>query len=223
LIVFHGKVAPADPFARASILQRPAAIAYNLYTVNTMTTTTIATSTGSLTADDLWQLSNDGRRRELVNGAITMMAPAGGAHAAIAGALAVALGHYVKAKQLGIVLVAEPGFVLSRNPDTVRAPDAAFIAQSRVPAKGMPVKFIEFPPDIAVEVLSPSDAQIEVEDKIQQWLDAGTKLVWIVNPSRKTVTIHKAAADPRVLHETDTLSGEDVCPGFSVNIAEIFT
>jgi len=120
------------------------------------------------------------------------------------------------------VFAAETGFVLSRDPDTVRAPDVAFVSRQRIPASGIPDSYISAAPDLAVEVLSPDDRQVEVEEKIQQWLDAGTKAVWIVNPRRRTVTIHRAGADPRVLRESDTLPGDDVVPGFELKVAEIF-
>lgn len=151
-----------------------------------------------------------------------MVAPAGGGHGEIASTVCLLLATHVKARRLGKVVTAEAGFIIARNPDTVRAPDVAFIATKHVPVGGLPVGFIPFAPDIAVEVLSPSDAQLDVEEKIAQWLDAGTGLVWIVNPRGKTVTVHKAGRDPRVLRGNDTLSGEDVCPGFSTKVSELF-
>jgi len=176
----------------------------------------------SMTADDLWRMPDDGQRHELIRGELTMMTPAGGGHGEIAMRVAFALMTHVKAKQLGTVLAAETGFYIARDPDTVRAPDAAFIARQRVPAAGLPAGFIPFAPDIAVEVLSPSDSQLDVDEKIDQWLAAGTASVWVVNPRGKTVTVHRSGRDPRILREHDVLEGEEVCPGFAVNVAELF-
>lgn len=131
------------------------------------------------------------------------------------------LDSHVEKHALGVVLAAETGFIISRNPDTVRAPNAAFIAQARLLKEGLPQSFIPFAPDLAIEVLSPGDSQIDTEEKIQQWLNAGTTLVWVVNPRGRTVTIHKQNSDPRVLRESDTLCGENVCPGFALKVADI--
>jgi Uma2 family endonuclease len=126
------------------------------------------------------------------------------------------------AKRLGELLVAEPGFVIERDPDTVRVPDVAFVSKSRIPPGGLPKAFAPFAPDIAVEVLSPGDTQVEVEDKVEQWLDGGTAMVWVVNPRGRRVTVHRKGRDPRILRENDTLDGDDVCPGFSVRVGELF-
>lgn len=182
-----------------------------------MTTTSAIT-----TADELWRMADDGQRHELIRGELTMMAPAGGGHGEAAMTIGALLTVHVKQRSLGTAVAAETGFILSRNPDTVRAPDAAFIRRARVPAQGLPAGYIPFAPDIAVEVLSPSDTQIEVEEKVEQWLAAGTALVWVVNPRSKTVTVHRAGRDPRVLRENATLEGEDVCPGFAVKVADVF-
>lgn len=176
----------------------------------------------TMTADDLWRLPSDGQRHELVRGELRTMAPAGGGHGAVAMRLGSRLCVHVERERLGVVLAAETGFFIQRNPDTVRAPDVAFIAQDRIPAGGVPVKFIPFAPDLAVEVVSPGDTLVEVEEKVQDWLDAGTKLVWVVNSKRRTVTIHRASADLRVLRENDSLNGEDVVPGFSMRVGELF-
>ena len=183
-----------------------------------MTTQTKVT----MTADDLWRMPDDGQRHELVRGELTVMTPAGGGHGKIAMKLGRLLGTHVEARQLGEVVAAETGFLIARNPDTVRAPDAAFISKEHVPPDGLPEGFIPFAPDIAVEVLSPSDSQLDVEEKIEEWLKAGAALVWVVNPRGRTVTVHRSARDPRVLRGNDVLDGEDVCPGFSVKVAELF-
>jgi Uma2 family endonuclease len=175
-----------------------------------------------MTADDLWRLPDDGLRHELVRGELTVMTPAGGSHGRIAMKLGRLLGTHVEARQLGEVVAAETGFLIARDPDTVRAPDAAFISKDRVPAGGLPEGYVPLAPDIAVEVLSPSDTHLNVEEKIDQWLQAGAALVWVVNPRGRTVTVHRTGHDPRILREKDVLTGEDVCPGFSVRVADLF-
>jgi Uma2 family endonuclease len=182
-----------------------------------MTTTQL-----TMTADDLWRRPDDGLRHELVRGELTVMTPAGVEHGILAGRITILLGAHVKAKRLGEVLTAEAGFLITRNPDTVRAPDVAFVAKEHFPAAGLPKGFAPFPPDIAVEVLSPGDAQVDVEEKTEQWLQAGAAMVWIVNPRARTVTVHRKGRDPRVLRENDVLNGEEVCPGFSVRVGEFF-
>ena len=176
-----------------------------------------------MTAEQFWLLPDNGQRRELVKGEVAMVAPAGGGHGQVAMQLSWRLAAHVETRKLGKVLAAETGFVLSRNPDTVRAPDCAFISSERMPAGGLPQTFIPFAPDLAVEVLSPNDTQMEIEEKVQEWLDAGTKLVWVLNPRRKTLVVHRPDANPQVLRESDTLMGEDVVDGFSVPVAQIFT
>jgi len=123
---------------------------------------------------------------------------------------------------LGIVFAAETGFLLTRQPDTVRAPDIAFIAQQRVPKTGVWQGFIPLAPDLAVEVVSPSDRVYEVDEKVQDWLDNGTRLVWVVNPRTRTVTVNRAGSQPKILTASDELTGDDVVPGFTCPVREIF-
>jgi Uma2 family endonuclease len=182
-----------------------------------MTTTQL-----TMTADDLWRRPDDGLRHELIRGELTSMPLAGGRHGEIAMSVGSMLLTHVRSRQLGEVLAGGTGFIVARHPDTVRAPDAAFISKERVPAGGLPEGFVPLAPDIAVEVLSPGDAQVEVDDKTEQWRKAGAAMVWVVNPRGRTVTVHRSGRDPRVLRENDVLVGEEVCPGFSVAVAELF-
>jgi len=175
-----------------------------------------------MTAEDLWNLPDDGNRSELIRGELRTMAPAGFEHGDIGSEIVSRLRQHAKAHGLGTVVGADTGFVLARDPDTVRSPDAAFVNQGRVGAVGVTKKFFPGAPDLAVEVVSPSDTLIEVEEKVNEWLSAGTRIVWVVNPKRRTVTIHKAGPQVQVLAETDPLSGEDVVPGFACGVGELF-
>jgi Uma2 family endonuclease len=123
---------------------------------------------------------------------------------------------------LGAVYAAETGFKLSSNPDTVRAPDIAFISKPRVEQVGDTAGYWPGAPDLAVEVLSPDDRVSEVEEKVSEWLSAGSQQVWVVSPKLRTVTIYTSLTDIVMLTEKDTLKGGGVVPGFEISIAEIF-
>jgi Uma2 family endonuclease len=179
------------------------------------------TSPRLLTADDLWRMPGD-QRRELVRGELRMRAPAGYEHGLVVMRLSRLLANHVQAAGLGDVLGAETGFRLLRHPDTVRAPDLAFVRRARVPSE-RPLAYWIGAPDLAVEVVSPSDALEQIEEKIDDYLAAGTSAVWVVNPRRRSVTIHRAGQNPVVLRQTDTLDGGDLVPGFVCRVAELFS
>lgn len=179
-------------------------------------------ATNSFSADDLWALPHDGMRHELVKGELRTMAPSSFEHGGIIINLSIPLGQFVKVKKLGVVAGAETGFIISRNPDTVRAPDIAFVRAERIPASGSPKNFFPGPPDLAVEVLSPSDTLFEVEEKVEDWLTVGTVAVWVVNPRKRTVTIYTAAQAPRTLAESEMLRGDELIPGFEFPVKDIF-
>lgn len=182
----------------------------------------MTTTTRLMTADELWRMPSDGNRHELVEGELRTMAPAGGEHGAVVMDLAAPVAQFVKANKLGRTFGAETGFIVARNPDTVRAPDFAFISQQRIPPAGIPKKFVPIAPDLVVEVVSPSDTLYELDEKVEQWLAAGTKLVWVANPRRKTIAVHRLGQPVRVLTTADALQGEDVLPGFSMPVNEAF-
>ena len=131
-------------------------------------------------------------------------------------------GSVVKAHDLGIVYAAETGFRLATDPDTVRAPDVAFVSRERVEAVGEVEGYWPEAPDLAVEVISPNDSYVEVEEKILDWLEAGTKMVLAVNPRRRAVTLYRSQSDITILTGTDVLDGGDVVPGFQLTLREIF-
>jgi len=182
---------------------------------------TMTTSTPLLTADDLWRMPNN-ERRELVRGELRTMAPAGFDHGAIISNIHYLLTAHVKTNKLGVVLGAETGFLLSSSPDTVRAPDVAFVTASRVPGAGRPAGYFPGAPDLAAEVVSPRDTVEEVEDKVDEYISAGARLVWVINPKRRSVTIYQPDANPIVLRDGDALDGAGVVPGFRCAVSEIF-
>jgi Uma2 family endonuclease len=175
-----------------------------------------------MTADDLWRLPQDGLRHELVRGELRTMPPAGFDHGVRIVKLTVPLAQHVDGHGLGVVVGADTGFVLARDPDTVRAPDIAFVRQERIPGTGHPRGFWDGAPDLAVEVISPSDTYSEVEEKVDDWLAAGTRMVWVINPRRRTVTVYRSRTAIAILGASDVLDGQDVLPGFSCPVGDIF-
>lgn len=175
------------------------------------------------TADELLAIPRDGMRRELIEGELIEMQPAGFFHGVTGNYLGAELGIYVRQHDLGVVTLAETGFKVATNPDTVLAPDVGFVAKSRLPDDiSTLVGFFPGAPNLAVEVVSPGDTYGEVESKVARYLDAGTHLIWIVRPRQKRVEVHRADGTSELFSLSDTLSGENVVPGFELAIARIF-
>lgn len=175
-----------------------------------------------ITADELLHMPGDGNRYELVKGELIRMAPAGGEHGATVMNIGAPLYMHVKKNALGIVLGAETGFKLTSDPDTVRAPDVAFIHRDRIPESGIPKGYWPGAPDLAVEVISPGDTYSEVEDKVNEWLDAGTRIVIVANPRNRTLKVYRSRTDVTVLTEFDVLECGDVVLGFACKVSELF-
>ena len=150
------------------------------------------------------------------------MSPAGFEHGAIVAALTVLLGQYIKANQLGMICGAETGFKIASDPDTVLAPDFAFVRRDRAEQVGKTKKFWPGAPDLAVEVLSPGDSIRKTNEKANEWSEAGASMVLVVNPKRQTLTVFRPSADPQTLAEKDVLEGQDVVPGFRCAVSEVF-
>ncbi|HMA35689.1 MAG TPA: Uma2 family endonuclease [Chloroflexia bacterium] len=182
----------------------------------------MALQTQTITAADLERMPDDGARYELVRGELRKMAPAGHNHGRIAMNLAGPLFHYVKLHNLGIVFAAETGFLLGRQPDTVRAPDVAFIGRERAAAIRMEDGFWPGAPDLAVEVISPGDLYTDVEEKVFDWLEAGTQMVLVINPRKHLVTVYRSLTELTVLAENDTIDGGMVVPGWTMPVRELF-
>jgi len=182
----------------------------------------MSTQVQLMTADELLALPRGEFRYELVNGELKKMSPAGHNHGKVIIQLTVPIAQHVRESNLGAIYAAETGFQISWNPDTVLAPDIAFVRRQRVEQVTETSGYFPGPPDLAVEVLSPSDRVGEVEEKVAKWLLAGTEQVWVVSPKSRTVLVHRSATDIVVLTEKDTLEGGEVLRGFRLPIAEIF-
>jgi Uma2 family endonuclease len=176
-----------------------------------------------LTPDDLLQLPDDEVRRELVNGEIVEMPLANLLHGKLALRVGRLLGNHVEIHSGGEVVL-NVGFILEvpGDPDRVRGPDVAFISAVRLPQPERAEKFYDGAPDLAVEVLSPSEKSADVQQKVRDYLDAGARLVWVIAPQSRTATVYRPDGSARWLRERDALEGEDVLPGLSIPLAQIF-
>ncbi len=174
-----------------------------------------------MTAEELFALGEN-RPGELVRGELREMAPPGAEHGAVAARLGWRLARYVEENDLGVVLIGDAGFQLASDPDTVRGPDIAFIRRDRIPATGLPRGYWPGAPDLAVEIVSPSDRYEEVEERVADYLAAGAQIVWVVSPGLRTVTVRRSNTPPVLLSEADVLEVEDLLPGFRIRVGEIF-
>jgi Uma2 family endonuclease len=150
------------------------------------------------------------------------MEPAGAEHGRIAINITLPLGQYIVDHQLGRVYAAETGFKISSNPDTVRTSDAAFISNEQLDRIGSPKGYWPGAPDLAVEVVSPNDRYEEVMDKVLEWLEAGCRMVIVVNPRIRNVNVYRSLEEIVILTEADILDGGDVVPGWSMPVRNIF-
>jgi Uma2 family endonuclease len=176
-----------------------------------------------MTAEELLQLPRGKQRYELAKGELRTMSPAGSAHGAVTPRLSTLLDQYVSANGLGLVFGAETGFLIEQNPDTVRGPDVAFVQQPRIPVDGPPDGYWPGAPDLAVEVVSPGDTVRDVDEKVVEWLNAGSQTVWVVRPRQKTLTVHRVDEEPATLAGSDILEGRELLPGFRCQVADIFS
>ncbi|MBI4612471.1 MAG: Uma2 family endonuclease [Planctomycetes bacterium] len=172
-----------------------------------------------LTADEFFDLEDDGRSLELVNGEVVEMTDGGGLHGYVGKSVYNALDDFVRAHALGVVPLSGTGFRLA--PGTVRKPDAGFVPASQW-IDPPPVKWLPYAPALAVEIVSPSDRMAEVEAKAQEYLDAGTREVWVVSPFSKTVQVWRAGGSVLLLKGDDRLESPELLPGFSARVGDFF-
>ena len=173
-----------------------------------------------MTAEELLYTHAPNKRTELVRGRLIVHEPPGGRHGYVAANLAFRLSQHVDLTGAGAVFVGDVGFTLHRDPDTVRGPDIAFVSRDRLP-QPIPNSYLEFAPDLVVEVLSHHDRPGEVLAKVGDWLDAGARLVWVIDADRRLARVYRVDGTEDMLDETGQLLGEDVLPGFSCTLASI--
>lgn len=178
-------------------------------------------SGGLMTADELAQLPDDGTLYELVRGELRVVCPSAALPGVVAWNLLLELGAFVKRNLLGVCGTADSGFRLTSNPDTVRAPDLWFVRSDRIPAAGIPRTFWPGAPDLAVEVLSPSDRFVDVLEKVRDYLEAGTRLVWVIDPEGRSAAVFRPDGLPSLMGEDGVLDGADVVPGFAVMLRDV--
>jgi len=182
----------------------------------------MAVEAGIVTAEQLWRMPNDATRRELVRGQLRVMTPAGAEHGRVAMRVGRFLANHVDEQGIGVALAAETGFVLAHDPDTVRAPDAAFVSKERAEAIGRTARFWPGSPDFAAEVVSPDDSFREVEEKALMWLESGTIAVLVLDPERQTATVYRGKGEARVHRGEETIDLTDAVPDWRVRVAELF-
>jgi len=182
----------------------------------------MTTETKPITAEELFHMPDDGYRYELIRGELKQMTPAGYQHGRLVMNISTPLDQHVRNHNLGTVCTAETGYKIASNPDSVLAPDISFITRERVLQVGDIKEFWPGSPDLVVEVISPSDTHSEVEKKVFEWLEAGTRMVVTVTTPNRIVSVYRSRTDIVFLTEEDTLEGGDVVPGWEIAVKDIF-
>ena len=178
--------------------------------------------TKRLTADDLLRLYSEGVRGELIRGVLCETMPTGYEHGKTVVNLTILLGSFVKSRKLGSLTASDSGVWLERAPDTVREPDVAYFSAEKMPLSVRVEGYADVIPDLVVEVVSPNDSVSEVNDKALMWLSYGVRLVWVVNPSTRSVDVYREGRAAATLTENDALDGLDTLPGFTCAVSEVF-
>lgn len=175
-----------------------------------------------VTAEELLRMSILDKQVELIRGVLVVREPPGGLHGALSNDLAYRLTDFAKRHDLGTVFGQDTGFKIETDPDTVRAPDVAFVSKARLPT-GPPEGYPALAPDLAIEVLSPHDQPGEALTKVGEWLKAGTPLVWIIDPQARQARVYRADGSVALLGRGEALDGEDVLPRFSCPLDELWS
>jgi Uma2 family endonuclease len=174
-----------------------------------------------MTERELMELPDDGYRHELQEGFLLAEPPPAPRHGALHARLSRLLGNFVAGTPLGAIYC-DTGFLLSRDPDTVRSPDVAFVSRARIEGHADESRYFAGAPDLAIEILSPSNQPGDIHAKVADYLAAGATLVWIVDPQTRTVTTYRTLLAPKLKRGDAALSGEDVLPGFEIAVGAIF-
>jgi Uma2 family endonuclease len=180
----------------------------------------MASQPNLMTAEELLWNDVPHKSTELVRGVLVVREPPGGWHGHLSQRLGFLLGQHVYPRQAGMLFGQDTGFFIERDPDTVRAPDLAFVSAPRV-SEIARQGYVPFAPDLAIEILSPGDRPGEVLEKVAQWLTAGTRLVWVIDPDRGNARIHRADGSVDIVAGDGVLAGEDVLPGFTCLLADV--
>jgi Uma2 family endonuclease len=179
-----------------------------------------------VTDEEMYQAPKDGQKYERVDGEMRV-GPGGGRHSAVTVSLGARLGVFVRQKTLGYVVGSRTGYRWpgrhADRPDNVRSPDVSFVSLGRFPDERLPDGFAQLAPDLAVEVLHPDDRACDVLEKVGEYLDVGTRLVWVIDPEKRTAVVYRSLTDIRVIAEADVLDGEDVVPGFACPLWDVLS
>ena len=177
------------------------------------------TEAGLMTAEQLEYIDIPGKVTELIRGRLVVREPPSTWHGLVSANVCYFISHFVRQRKLGDVFAQDTGFKIESNPDTVRAPDVAFLARERaatIPARG----YAALAPDLAVEVRSPNDRTGELLAKVAAWLDAGVRIVWVIDPERREARVYRPDGSLDIIAAGGSLDGEDVLPGFSVSLSD---
>lgn len=174
-----------------------------------------------VTAEEFARIPDDDQHYELVEGRVVRMSPPGFRHGLLATRIAALLYQHADAHRLGTVAT-PAGFWIATDPDTVREPDVAFVRAERMPSTGIPDGFWPGPPDLAVEIRSPGDRPATIRDKVRDYLARGVRIVWVVDPKGKTVTVHRRESQAVTLGLDDRIDAGEVVPGFSCAVRQFF-
>ncbi len=174
-----------------------------------------------LTAEEFFLLPSppDGSQQELVRGEVITMPPPGGMHGVCCNKAGRRIGNFVEDHQLGTVTSSDTGFITERSPDSVRGPDIAYWSKERL--REVPVGYFEVAPDLLVEVLSPSNTSKQIRSRLREYFARGVRMVWVIAPEDRTLTIYRTLDEARLLHETATVTGDDVLPGFTCLVSDL--
>ena len=179
-------------------------------------------TTRLMTSEDLWEIDDDFNQYELIRGELQKVPPAGGDHGALNGEAGRRIGNHVYEHKLGRMYHGETGFILARNPDTTLVPDIAFVRNDRLIRTPDHRGFLEQAPDLVVEIHSPSQSFRAAQEKMRLYVELGVRMGLLFHPYRQTITVYRAGRDPIVLGRDDMFDGEDILPGFGVNVSVLF-